>query len=425
MSERVSFRGWWIVAVGFSTQAVAIGFSVATFSLFVPRVVEEFESSRQIVTLGQSLMFLVTTLAGPMVGRVLDRGSMRAVMTAGALINAGCFACLALVTELWQLGLIFGVGIGLGTAMAGPLASATLVAKWFRTRLGRAQGVTNMGASAGGLLFAPIAGILIERYGWRATMLWFAAGTLLVVPAIWAVVRNRPEDLGQNPDGASGTGPDPSAHIDGRAAWNAPRLLREPRFWFLALPVGMMLGIIFGWMANFTAFCADLEVGTEQAGVVMGVASGLGVAGTLLFGALADRFDRRRLLWTILGTQVAVFVYLSTQPSYGELVVVIALLGVVGGGMMPVYTSLVGRIFGPASFGQVMGLAGLVMLPFAFLAPPLAGRLRDTSGSYEPALWLFAGGLIVASGVLMLLRVSSPQSVEPYASSSRSGSINT
>ncbi|MFP8873481.1 MAG: MFS transporter, partial [Myxococcota bacterium] len=70
----------------------------------------------------------------------------------------------------------------------------------------------------------------------------------------------------------------------------------------------------------------------------------------------------------------------------------------------PVYMALISQIFGPASFGLVLGIAGMVMLPVGFAAPPLAGALRDAHGNYEAALLLFAGGVALAALLLAGLR---------------------
>src|SRR5262249_62075479 len=118
--------------------------------------------------------------------------------------------------------------------------------------------------------------------------------------------------------------------------------------------------------------------------------------GTLLFGALADRFDQRWLLWVIMGTHAAGFLLMRATPGAAQLYAVLVALGIVGGGMMPVYAALIGRVFGPASFGLVMGLAGLVMVPFGFAFPPIAAALRDSTGSYGPALLLLVGFVALA-----------------------------
>src|SRR5262249_58096665 len=237
---------------------------------------------------------LVLTGVGPVLGRILDRGSIRAVMALGAATSAACLVAMAHASALWQLELLFGVGVALGTAMLGPLSSSTVVAKWFRRKLGRAQGLVNMGGPAGGLLFAPIAGQLIARFGWRTTLLCYAGATLCTIPVVWAVVRNRPADLGQQVDGEADPGGAPApGHAE--PGWTAGQLARERRFWFLALPMGMLLSIATAWTVNFAPLARDVGVGTEQASLLIGVGAGIGMLGTALFRALADPFHQRPL----------------------------------------------------------------------------------------------------------------------------------
>jgi len=288
--------------------------------------------------------------------------------------------------------------------MLGPLSSSTLAAKWFRRKLGRAQGLTNMGGPAGGLFFAPIAGWLLAAYGWRTTLVCFAGMTLCVIPALWAVVRNQPADLGQHPDGLA-----PAAEAEALAhaglPWGPARLVRARAFWCLALPLGVLMGISTAWIANFATFAADLGVGTEQASLYLGVGSGVGILSTLAFGALSDRYDGRVLLWVIMAIHAVAFAFLRTLTGPAGFLPLVIGIGSAGGGMMPVYASLIGRIFGPASFGSVMGFAGLVMLPFFFALAPLAAALRDSSGSYASALLLFIAALAAAAALLGFLRL--------------------
>ena len=52
-----AFRGWRIVAAAFWTQAVAMGFTMGTFTFFVRPLEEDFHASRGTIMLGMSLMF--------------------------------------------------------------------------------------------------------------------------------------------------------------------------------------------------------------------------------------------------------------------------------------------------------------------------------------------------------------------------------
>ncbi len=402
-----TFHGWRIVGVGFVTQVAAIGVSFGSFSVFLDPVARAFDASRMQVSLGQSLLMLVMTTSGLVVGPLLDRRSIRSIMTWGAVLGAVCLTGMSLTRELWQLGLLFGVGIALCVAMLGPLASSAVVAKWFERQRGRALGFTNMGGPAGGFLFALLGGALVGGIGWRGALLVYAGLVLAVVPAVRAVIRNRPQDVGQWPDGAEAP---PPHHVDApeTPSWTPRALLREPRFWLLVLPVGMYLGLSTGWVAHIVPVGLDVGFSLEAASALLAVGALVGIGGTYVFGALADRADLRVLLWVILVVHLLGFVALSNPAGDWVFGLVVAVLGFVSGGLMPVYASLVGRLFGAASFGQVMGLGGFVMLPFAFAAPPVAGALRDSTGSYGSAFVVFAAGMLLASLLLGGLRSSQP-----------------
>ncbi len=223
-----------------------------------------------------------------------------------------------------------------------------------------------------------------------------------MIPAIWLIIRNRPEDLGQVPDGKSEI-VDPVVQTE-PTAWTTERLIRFTGFWALALAISAIASTGSGWGANIVPYAQDVNIGMREVSVVMGIASGLAILGTLTFGTLADRVDLRLLMWIIIAGRMACFGALYTEPEYTSFLLIMCASGIVGGGMMPVYTMLIARIFGPASFGRVMGLAGLVVMPFSFVAPPTAGALRDLTGSYGPALLLFIGLLAFGALVLLALR---------------------
>ena len=85
---------------------------------------------------------------------------------------------------------------------------------------------------------------------------------------------------------------------------------------------------------------------------------------------------------------------------------------------MPLMAAAVGRGFGAISFGRVMGFIGPVTLPFAFLGPPLTGWIRQTTDSYLLAFDVFVGVLVVASLILIglkLPRTDRPQADRPQA----------
>ncbi|MCE2392058.1 MAG: MFS transporter [Proteobacteria bacterium] len=408
-----AFWGWWIVGVAFAAQALSIGFTIIPYGLFTPSIEREFGASTALSQLGLGVFTVVMTLSGPVVGPILDRHSIRAVMCGGATLLSVSFLALSLATELWQIALLFGVLASVGVTMMGPLSATTVVAKWFERRRGLAVGLAAMGPPAGGLVLVPLAGGLIEALGWRGTLQVFAAINLGFVPLAWLIVRNRPEDVGQLPDGGAPRMVGPAAPGATGALWSSAKLLRTRSFWAMALGLGIVFGFGGGWNANVPKFGQDLGHSLSSIAWLMGIGAGLGIPGTLLFGALADRFDNRSLLWASIAIQIGALLVLRSQPSFAWLTGALWVFGFSAGGLLPVYASLIGRLFGPLSFGRVMGLAGVVMMPFGAAAPVIAGALRDAAGDYRAALGMVA--LAFAAGAVTLVLVKPPRPAFPGA----------
>ncbi len=398
------FRGWPIVAVGFVAQFLALGCTIAVYGLFIPVLTNEFGASFLTANLGLSLIGVVMALAGMFIGPLLDRGSIRAVMTLGALLNACAFGAMAFATALWQLGLLFGGVIALGTAMLGPLASNTVIAKWFDRHRGRAIGIASMGPPFGGFLLSPIVGMLITEFGYRSALLSFVALHLLIVPFIWLVVRNKPTDVGQVPDGRM---PAVDAEVPpvGRA-WSTAEVLKARNFWVIALALGMVGAVAGAFNANVIPFANDVGFDLQRASLLISALGGTAILGTLGFGLLADRVDNRILLWVAIVAQALPFIYLRfVQPGYAELLAAVLVFGLGAGSLGPVVASIIGRGFGPVSFGRVMGFIGPVTLPFGFVGPPVVGFLRQQTGSYYAAFELFVGIFLIAALILIALRL--------------------
>jgi len=398
------FYGWRIVAVAFFAQAITIGLTLIPFSLFITPLVADFDLPIASIQVGMGLFSVVMMGAGAGVGVLLDRFSIRWIMASGALVMTLSFLVMSVADHPWQLAILFGVGAAAGTAMAGPLAASTVVARWFETKRGLAMGLSAMGPPVGGLLLTPVAGWLLAEVGWRDTLQVFACATFVLAPACLFVVRNSPEEVGQAMDGGVPGDRDPG-HTEEAEEWSAGRILRSRSFWFLALGVGIVFGLGGGWNANSARFGEDLGYSGQEISTLIGISAGLGIPGTLLFGRLADRFSQRVLLWCCIGIHAGALLILWTLPGPPLFATALFIFGFAGAGLLPVYATFIGRLFGPASFGRVMGLGGILVLPFAGLSPILVGAMRDQSGSYQGALLLLAIGMAGGGALLALVKV--------------------
>ena len=152
--------------------------------------------------------------------------------------------------------------------------------------------------------------------------------------------------------------------------------------------------------AHFVAFATDFGATAVQGAIALATVGVSGLAGGLCFGFLADKFGRRPLLAIAYGMRAI---------GYGVLLVAgslpIAILGVVIiGSSWTSVISLTGTVtsdeFGLRRLGTIYGTM-LMVMPFgASSAVWLAGKIYDTNGNYDLAMWISLGmGVIAATAV--------------------------
>jgi MFS family permease len=132
----------------------------------------------------------------------MERFGVRAVTrVALGLIAAGSGLSVR-VTGSWQLVLLWGVLIGLGTGSMALVFAAIVANRWFVRRRELVMGVLTAASATGQLVFLPVLAWMSERSGWRSASLVVAAAALAVIPLVLLRLPNGPADLGVAPYGA-------------------------------------------------------------------------------------------------------------------------------------------------------------------------------------------------------------------------------
>jgi sugar phosphate permease len=158
---------WLVLAATFLVLLAGAGIRATPSVLIVP-LEEEFGWSRSTISLAISVNILLYGLMGPFAGGLMQRlGIRRTTLGALALLAAGV-ALATRVTAPWQLVLVWGVVVGVGSGMVALVLGATVVNRWFVTRRGLAMGLLTASTATGQLVFLPLLAGVIERHGWRA-----------------------------------------------------------------------------------------------------------------------------------------------------------------------------------------------------------------------------------------------------------------
>ncbi len=380
MRQRRLFYGWWVtlalsVAVFLST---GIRFAVGPF---LKPIVADLGIDRASFSLVIALSLLLYGVFMPLVGRLADQLGARLVTVAGTVLLAAAVAGTGLVTRLWQLYLVYGIGVALGLAATGHVVASAVISRWFIRRRATALSMVGGASMAGMSLLVPVAMWLILTVGWRATYGVMAVAILVViVPLVLWVVRESPESMGLTPDGAPagprGLGADAEQTPVGAAVQTLP-------FWQLCggmYTCGFSMSLL---AAHGVPMLTDHGYHPMTASWALGVLGASSMVGAMLLGAIADRLGRRPVLAWLYATRALLFAALFlVHDRPGALVLIAALGGASMSGSLAMTSALTADIFGRFSVGSIFGSIFLVHQVGAATGSWLGGFLFDLSGGY-------------------------------------------
>ncbi len=356
---RRGFYGYRILAAVFVIQMLVNGCGMYAFSLFVKPLELAFGWTRARIMLSLVVYNLVTAVASPAVGRIVDRYGSRRVMAAGSAIMGAGLAVLGRASQSWHYNAVWGL-IGCGVCATGFIPTTALLFKWFKRRRGLAVGIMGAGIGLGGFLMSPlIGGVLIPGLGWQRAFL--ALGTAVAgvcTPLALLIIRADPAELGQNADGLAqdADGATPAAPAAGGtqrpSAWGLTlrQATRVPAFWLLAASFTLFSFAMNAIFQNQVPYLQDIGFPVAAAASALS-AVGIGSAlGKLAFGWACDRMQPRHVFSAGVVMQLASVLVLMSISAESPLAVVwgFAVLYGVGIGCWPVMSMVVTDTFGLA-----------------------------------------------------------------------------
>lgn len=231
-------RAWIVAVVAFLTLVGAAAFRSVPSVLMDP-LNKEFGWTHGTIGLAVSINLLLFGLISPFSASLMDRIGIQRVVAGALLLVAAGSGLAVLMTDEWQLLLLWGVLVGVGTGSMSMAFVATVTGRWFVARRGLVSGVLTAAGAAGQLVFLPLIAYLSESFGWRVPSFMVAAIALAVIPLVLTLLPDHPHAVGLEAYGATEAEPTPPrvALAKGTARY-AFDVLREaahkPVFWLLA-----------------------------------------------------------------------------------------------------------------------------------------------------------------------------------------------
>ncbi len=380
-----------LIAVLFVMNAIGRGVT-ETFAVFLLPVQKDLGVDRATISATYSIYMLGYGLAAPFAGQLIDRHGARACYGTG-------LACLALgywiggsAEAIWQYYVGVGVLGGIGAAALGMVAASSLLARWFTERLASVSAIPYAAVGAGMLLFAPVAQILIEAFGWRQTYRLLAAFTasalllLLVLP------------LGQYSAGSANW----QAARDRAAAtsttWTAGVAVQTGAFWMLFLAYFATAVAAYSVLPHSVAFLVEQGFDPLVAAGAFGFNGVMSAIGIVAIGWLSDRFGRRPTVTVSYVSSILGIGSLLAVMAWPSLILVYAFVvffGLMQGARGPILVALVARIFSGGSVGAIFGVLSMALGTGAAVGSFVSGLLREWTGTYVASFTL----AMVACGV--------------------------
>jgi MFS family permease len=408
------FYGWWITAAVFVSFGITIGLPYYGTPFFYDYYQREFGWTRPEITLGLPLAALLTLWVGPV---LVHRFKPRTMIVIGSGCTFVAFLGFGLMGGSLAAYYFFWVFYKAGAIFAGPIPYQVLISQWFRKRRGLAMGIAYMGVGViGGVSAKYIAQPLTEAYGFQTALIGLGALMFLTWPIVFWVMKDRPADIGQHPDGNSRALEE--LNVDA-APLPFAGILQRPAFWLLLVGSCMSIGAIGSVNQHMKLIFLDAF---EEAGLRGPEAQSAlndmfsttlmwimfsSVAGRIGMGYLADRFPKK---WVMVCTYllVAGAVPLLLQAVPPDTPYVFAVVFGLGMGADYMLVPLMAaELFGVKSLARTMSVIQPIDSFGQTMFPYVVAHLRQYLGSYGLVLYAVFG--MAAIGAVAILLLPNPE----------------
>jgi MFS family permease len=402
------FYGWINLAVT-AIMGIMMGFYLVAFGLFLPFLVQDFGWNRGIASLASTINMIAMGLCGPAAGFFIVKYGARRSLVLGNILGCLGFVLMSFQSQLWQLFLGYGLMVGVGMGFGGMLALTTVVNNWFAKKRSLALSVFLGSSGAGGIVMGPALMILIEKIGWRYTYLIMAVLILLfnvLLPSV--MIKNKPQDLGQIPDGREESKPvakDKSAprqvNYKTPVDFTAQEAIRTRTLWMLIAYFCLNMLAMGALMTHILGHLLDMGISKILASTAMSVMMGVMTFTQFSVGFLGIKYNLHSIAIGAEILKILGMVILVLTNSLPFVFAYMVIFGLGFGAVMVATMNLFPNYFGISNYPQIMGFVRLFWTFVGGAGAPLAGQIRETTGSFLPAYQMSI--VVLAVGLICLI----------------------
>ena len=403
------FYGWIIVGIANIGIFSSGPGQSHTFSVFVEPISQDLELSSASIASAYGLATLIAAFLLPYMGKIIDRyGARVSLIIISIILGISCiFFGAASNFLMLTVGFGFLRFFGQGSLMLG---CANLVSQWFDSKRGFAMSLMALGFGMSMAIHPPVSQFLIDQYGWKYAWIILGISTwLIMVPALFILAWNNPENIGLKPDGVkkSNLKNDKVETIEGL---NLTEALKENSFYILAAMWFGMAMLVTTLHFYQVTILTNQGITTEFAASLFTVSAFAMVVFMPLVGKFFDNFPTKYVLATglLINSISLISITYSNNDAYSLFYAVS--FGINNAFSMTMFGYIWPRYFGRKHLGSIQGTGQMIGVIGASLGPLPVGFAIDYLGSSLITIrYLSVYPIIMA--IIIIIFLKSPSSL--------------
>jgi MFS family permease len=406
------FQGWATLFGIMLAYGGICGNITYAYGVFLPSMGETFHWSRSSLSGPYTLFLIIGGILGPLAGFTIARfGARRNIIFCNIFAALGLLG-MSQVRELWHVYLFFGFMAGIGLAFGEYLPVTTVINNWFIRRRSFAMGLLFASGGVGGFILPPLISWFISGLGWRWTWVCLAGMHLLLTVILAGIlIRSRPEDVGQVPDGSAEAIRLDKLNVSAQSRvyqtpvdWTIGDALRAPALWMLIVLFSVILFVMNLLSTHQVAYLQDLSYSPLTSATALGLMLGMSIIGRIVCGVLGMRFEGRYLAAVFLACMGLGILFLMNARGIFFVYLYSILTGIGFGGMIVLLPNVIGAYFGRTHYSQITGWTTPVVTLACAGSPTMAGLLYDATGKYFLSFAIAAALLFGCVFIALLTR---------------------
>ncbi len=424
MKARGGFYGWKLLAAMWIIVLFNCGFPLVGASVANAYMAVDLHFSRSTLGFAFAVFQWMSGLPGPLMALVINKKGVRFTLLLGSLLLvAGSILMAQFVHTGAGVVIAFGLVLGLGFIMGGPMAAEPCIARWFVNRRALAISLLLTGGPIGTFVAPAVLTWCIEGAHGNWHVAWWLMAALGAVSTLIVslFVKESPADVGQFPDGAS------AASLTAAAAapavkrkvyrtteeWAFAEVLRTPALWLILISAIGVSAAYYLFFAHGVMHYRDLGHSPAQAAAAFSVLGLTQLLGMLLMAGLGDRIEPRLIMaMSMLATGVGMMIALKATGTAG-LYLSATVLGLGFGSFVSSMMTIGADFFGEKAFASVIGLFAAVGCTVGAGASYGAGYVYDHFGSYSLAFNVSSLLCFIGFGILLLMKAPVRKAPQP------------